>query len=188
MGSSCSKGCNSSCIPKCITSELIDTDFEKTIRYENYFKDKILLALVVSIYDGDTFRASVKINNELVIINIRCIGYDSPEMKPPLDQARRDLEMRKALDAKNVFEKHLIRRSNHTIDRFIYIKIKGFDKYGRFLSEVYKPNYYITESYCGCYIKDNIKEIPDDCIFMNEWMVKNGYGKPYDGGKKESHV
>jgi len=172
----------------CFSKKLIETNFDTTIRYEDYFKNKIFLGLVVSVYDGDTFRASINLNDELVIINIRCKGYDAPEMKPPIDQPRRELEIRKAIDAKSIFERHLIRNQNHYIDRFVFIHISGFDKYGRFLADVYIPNNNISETCCGFYLYNNINEIPKNTVHMNEWMVKNGYGKEYDGGKKESHV
>ncbi|CAM9143033.1 unnamed protein product [Ectocarpus fasciculatus] len=46
------------------------------------FKDHSFLAKIVSVYDGDTCSAAVRINGCYQIIKVRCYGYDSPEMKP----------------------------------------------------------------------------------------------------------
>ena len=81
-------------------------------------------------------------------------GYDSPEMKPPLADPNRDEIKEQAKKAKQA----LIDKIN---DRPVLMKITNFDKYGRLLADLY---------------------IDDEHI--NKWMIDNGYGYPYDGGKK----
>ena len=47
------------------------------------------------------------------------------------------------------------------LNKFIKIKVNGADKYGRLLSDIWV-----------------------DDIHVNEWLLKNKYAKPYDGGTK----
>ena len=73
-------------------------------------------------------------------------GYDSPEMKPPKTNPNRDKE-RDAL---------MTQCTTH-----IFIKIAGFDKYGRLLAEAFNGK-----------------------IHINKWMIQHCYGYSYEGGKK----
>ena len=70
------------------------------------------------------------------------------------------------IKSKTEFEKNLAicaRDALHgkIIDKFVDLKNVSVEKYGRLLANVY------------C-----------DGLFINDWMLQNGYAVPYDGGKK----
>lgn len=111
-------------------------------------------AEVVDVYDGDTIKIIMKFRGNIDRWTVRMNGYDSPEMKPPLADPNRDEIKEQAKKAKQA----LIDKIN---DRPVLMKISNFDKYGRLLADLY---------------------IDDEHI--NKWMIDNGYGYPYDGGKK----
>jgi endonuclease YncB( thermonuclease family) len=110
-------------------------------------------ARVVEVYDGDTIKVLLNFRGNIDKWIIRMNGYDSPEMKPLRNKFDREKEIELAIIARD----KLIEKTRG----IIYIKIVGFDKYGRLLSEVYNE---------GCHI--------------NKWMIDNGYGYSYNGGKK----
>jgi endonuclease YncB( thermonuclease family) len=81
-------------------------------------------------------------------------GYDSPEIKPAKNNPNRDKEKEAAKKSKEALMTHF--------KKHIFIKIIGFDKYGRVLAEAYNGK-----------------------VHINKWMIDNGYGYAYDGGKKK---
>lgn len=111
-------------------------------------------AKVVDVYDGDTLKVLLNFRGNIDKWIIRMNGYDSPEMKPLKSKFDREREIQLAVIARDK-----LREKTRGI---IYIKIVGFDKYGRLLSEVYNE---------GCHI--------------NKWMIDNDYGYSYHGGKKK---
>ena len=121
---------------------------------------------VEDIYDGDTFKACFWLGDNITKFSCRCLGYDSPEMKPKKDDPNRDKEKEAALKAK----KRLIELMNNC-NNIIYLKAYQFDKYGRLLVEIY-----LNE-------KDAINNKEDKCI--NNIMIKEGHGYEYDGGTKK---
>ena len=56
---------------------------------------------IEDIYDGDTFKACFWLGDNIIKFSCRCLGYDSPEMKPRKDSPNRDKEKEAALNAKN---------------------------------------------------------------------------------------
>ena len=130
-------------------SELQLFDFNS---YETYVK-------IVDIYDGDTFTGCFKYNNKLMKYKFRCLGYDSPEMKPLKSIKNRDEVIKSAKDAKEKF-KDLTKWDT----MLVFIKFGKFDKYGRILGTVYN----------------------NDKLDINEEMIKLGHGYHYDGGTKRS--
>jgi endonuclease YncB( thermonuclease family) len=52
----------------------------------------------------------------------------------------------------------------HFTNSYIFIKIIGFDKYGRLLVEAYNGH-----------------------VHINKWMIQTGNGYAYDGGKKKTY-
>jgi endonuclease YncB( thermonuclease family) len=124
------------------------------------FKGKIFYALYCNIYDGDTFSVVFNYNEEIIKYKCRCIGYDSPEMKPLLSNENRINEKELAIKSKNRFEELLNKHPN----KIIKIECFDFDKYGRLLIKVW--NMVDTKS-------------------INEIMIEEGHGKPYKGGTKE---
>ena len=81
-------------------------------------------------------------------------------MKPSLSNPNRDTEKELAHKAKN----RLIELLNKHPTKLIKIECDGFDKYGRLLIKFW--NFVDEES-------------------INDIMIKEGHGKPYDGGKKD---
>ena len=118
--------------------------------YETYVK-------IVDVYDGDTFTGCFKYNNKLMKYKFRCLGYDSPEMKPLKSIQNRDEVIKSAKEAKEKF-KELTKWDSE----LVFIKFGKFDKYGRILGRVYN----------------------NDKLDINEEMIKLGHGYPYDGGTK----
>lgn len=133
---------------------------DKDIPYFS-FKGKTFYAKHCNIYDGDTF--SVIFNHEGKFIKYRCrsLGYDTPEMKPLKINENRLVEKALALKAKIKFEELL----NKHETKMVKIECFDFDKYGRLLVIVWNM---VDEK------------------SINQIMVDEGYGKIYDGGKKES--
>ncbi len=123
--------------------------------------DQTFEAQVVSVYDGDTFSVCFIWCDIIIKWRCRSLGYDSAEMKPSLKNPNREHEKELAHKAKNRFTELL----NANPTGLIRIKCHEFDKYGRILVTIY--NDINTES-------------------INDIMIKEGYGKVYDGGKKDT--
>jgi hypothetical protein len=96
---------------------------------------------------------------KLQVITVRCYGYDSPEMKPPLKDLNRDTEIAAARAAKAALE-------NFVLNKICVLKLHGLDKYGRFLATIYTKRW--------CQSTDVCRE-----------MVETGHGVEYFGGKKK---
>ena len=114
---------------------------------------------VVDIYDGDTFTGCFIYKNEIIKYKFRTVGYDSPEMKPPLSKPGRDLEKQKAKEAREKFIEY-----SNCQQSLISVEFGKFDKYGRVLATIFNKH-----------SGENI----------NQKMIQNGYGIPYDGGTKK---
>lgn len=123
------------------------------------FKNYKTYGKITSVYDGDTFTLVFLYNGFPMKYKCRCLGYDSPEMKPALKSPNREQEMAAAKIARQRF----IELTNAA--EFIYIKFHEFDKYGRILVEVY-----LDET---------------DEVSINTKMIEEGHGYKYDGGKKQ---
>ena len=124
------------------------------------FEGQQLLAKIVSVYDGDTCSAAVRINGFYQIIKVRCYGYDSPEMRPSKKDANRDAEIALAKEAKAALERMVL-------NKIVQLKMHGFDKYGRFLGTIYCRRFWRM-------------------IDVNAAMVAGGHGVPYLGGTKQN--
>jgi len=126
------------------------------------FKENTFYGKPCNIYDGDTFSIIFNYKGELIKYRCRCLGYDSPEMKPSLKNENRIHEKELAIKAKNRFIELI---SKHET-KMIKIECFDFDKYGRLLVNVF--NLIDKES-------------------VNDIMIKEGFGKVYDGGKKDTN-
>jgi endonuclease YncB( thermonuclease family) len=124
------------------------------------FSGKSFIGIPSNIYDGDTLSVTFVYNGKIVKYRCRTLGYDSPEMRPPLTRPDRDIEKAKATASKNRFIELLTKNPEKTIS----ITCHEFDKYGRLLVEIW--NLVDKES-------------------INSIMVSEGYGNIYDGGTKE---
>jgi endonuclease YncB( thermonuclease family) len=139
------------------------------------FSGKTFDVKVVDVYDGDTCTVVFKYKDELIKYKVRCIGYDSPEMKPSKNLINIDLEIIKAIYARNyfinqvtniklpeIFSKTDLKNLLDNNTKIIKMNCKGFDKYGRLL---------------GVFIVNDVN--------INEEMIKQNYGYKYNGGKKQ---
>ena len=145
-------------LPRCI----YDYRLRNAIKADDFSYDGLLLnGRVVSVYDGDTLRIVFRYRGVLQQHSCRMLGYDSPEMKPPLKNKDRELEKDAALLAKAALEAQV------TQTPLIKVECHRFDKYGRILVVLYTRTRFGRKGY-------NI----------NNYMLDNGYGVPYDGGTK----
>lgn len=119
---------------------------------------------VIDVYDGDTCTIIFKIHDKLEKFKFRIYGYDSPEMRVSrsLTTERRAVIKQEAINAKNALLSFL--KGKRTV-----VKIRGFDKYGRLLGDLY------------AFLNESCK--PAECNVTN-YMISNGYGYPYKGGTK----
>jgi hypothetical protein len=132
---------------------------------------------IVDIYDGDTCSIVIKLDGKYLKFKLRCLGYDSPEIKPPLNTENRLQLIDLAIKSRNYF---ISRVTNCDIDllkhyskkeikelimnntKLVTLKTHGWDKYGRLLGEIFI-----------------------DGININNEMVEKKYAYKYDGGTKE---
>jgi endonuclease YncB( thermonuclease family) len=123
------------------------------------FKGRTFYAKPCNIYDGDTFSICWIWKGEPIKYRCRCLGYDSPEMKPSLSNPNRDKEKELAKAAKARFTELV----SSGPDGLVKVECGDFDKYGRILVTVW--------------IEDNPRSI-------NQIMLDEGHAKAYDGGTK----
>lgn len=123
------------------------------------FKDLKISVKVVDVYDGDTFTGCFIFKDQIIKYKFRTIGYDSPEMKPLRNKPNREQEKIKAKEAREKFIEYSNCQNN-----LIIVECQQFDKYGRILGTVFN------------------KETSEN---INQKMIDNGYGLPYDGGTKK---
>lgn len=132
---------------------------------------------IVEVYDGDTCKIVLINENKLIKFNCRLIFIDCPELKPPKNKVNRHNEILQGLRARNRFiqlatncacelnnnlskkEITLLLKNNKKI---ISLECYKFDKYGRLLVR----------------ILDKGKN-------LNEILISEGFGKKYEGGKKD---
>ena len=126
-----------------------------TFRYRRWAK-------VVDVYDGDTFTA-VMANagfRRPMKYRVRCVGYDSPEMRPPKASHDRDDEIAAAKRAKQRLQELILHKT-------IELAVQGTDKYGRPLAS------FTVEPTAG--VRRDICDV----------MVAEGFGYKYEGGTKK---
>lgn len=124
------------------------------------FNNQVIIAKVISCYDGDTITCIFRHNGGFYKFKVRMDGYDSPEMKPAKtipDEERKEI-IKNAHDAKNYLERLIL-------NNYVYLYCKKFDKYGRLLADV--------------------KISKNDLKTVNQLMIDNKYGYVYHGGKKK---
>lgn len=118
-------------------------------------------AKVVGVYDGDTITIVFRYRGELQQHNCRMMGYDSPELRPSKKMPNREQEIEAAKRARDKLREMVGYDEFYSSTKLVDVKLDKFDKYGRPLVQVY----------CNG-------------INVNEWMIVNGYGYPYNGGTK----
>jgi endonuclease YncB( thermonuclease family) len=124
------------------------------------FDGKIIEAIPCNIYDGDTFSIVFAYRGEIIKYRCRCLGYDTPEIKPRLNAPDREKEIEAAKAAKARFCELLLKNP----DKLIRVQSAGFDKYGRILVNVWNM-------------------VDQDTI--NDIMIREGHAHKYSGGTKE---
>jgi endonuclease YncB( thermonuclease family) len=138
-----------SCLSK---RRLANLDPDKVPNFS--FESPRYLIRICDVYDGDTCTGIMKFRGVYGKFKIRMMGYDCPELKPPLTDPNRIKESEAAKQAKQVL-------SILILNKVVIGQCYGTDKYGRLLMRIY----------------DRKKDI-------NKIMIDCGYGYPYDGGKK----
>jgi micrococcal nuclease len=119
--------------------------------------DEVLECKVVDVYDGDTITVVLPFCGRLFKSKCRLLGIDSPEIRT------KDLIEKGAAQAARDWLRRQI------LDRRVYLRCKGYDKYGRLLADVYQQE--------GCFPPS-----------LNTLMITNGYAVAYDGGTKKAFV
>jgi endonuclease YncB( thermonuclease family) len=138
---------NTPCCDICLNKQ---TNEMKLYKLKGNFRCK-----VVDVYDGDTVTIVLYNKFGYEKHKLRMFGYDSPEMKPRLNIANRDNEIKKAKQAK-------LYLSNIVLNKIVTFESMGYDKYGRLLGKLFVKQ----------------QEI-------NALMVSTGHGYPYYGGTKK---
>jgi endonuclease YncB( thermonuclease family) len=119
---------------------------------------------VVDVYDGDTVTIVLYNRGEYEKYKLRLHGYDSPEMKPPVNAPNRDEIIVRAKAAKQFMEERVL-------NKICILKLTlDTDKYGRLLGNLYT----ITK----------ITRTKD--VHMNALMLAEGHGYAYTGGTKRT--
>jgi len=130
---------------------------------------------IVEVYDGDTCKIVLLINNILQKFNCRINGIDTPEMKPPLNKPNREIEIKNAYRCRNRLiqlstsisaniDSDVKKISLDTNTKLVYVECLEFDKYGRLLVNIYE--------------KENE-------LAYNEILINEGFAKKYNGGTKD---
>jgi micrococcal nuclease len=125
-------------------------------------------AKLIRVVDGDTVIADVDLGFDTwKRVNIRLYGIDTPETRT------RDLsEKEKGIEAKE--ELISLLESNGNI---FVLESKGVDKYGRSLGIIW-TNYIDVSPWADS------REVRPVNISINEYLLSEGFAKPYFGGKK----
>lgn len=137
---------------------------------------------VESVYDGDTItllvptklsiynmcssntidlNSDTNLSNKIILnkIKVRLYGIDTPELKPKKDLSNREQHILKAKEARDFL-------SGLILNKIIKVVFMSNDKYGRPLVKLYTLPYK---------------------LYLNDLMVKKGFAKKYDGGKKNEN-
>jgi endonuclease YncB( thermonuclease family) len=119
---------------------------------------------IVDVYDGDTVTIVFYYNEYPIKTKFRMFGYDSPEIKPK--KITPNYEMHKS--AGKIAKERL---SEKILNKVLWVCFEEEEKYGRAMGTLFE-------------ISDENKFAGNEKS-INVWMVDNGFGKKYDGGKKE---
>lgn len=147
-----------------IKSRLRKCTRDNTPKY--LFQSKKFYCKVIDVYDGDTITIAIALRKKIYQYKVRMYGYDSPELKPLKSLENREIIKKKAKAARDTLK-------NMILNKIVVIQIEAgtWDKYGRLLGTIY------TKNNRGLTIKSYNFNI-------NQYMIDNGYGYPYFGGKK----
>jgi endonuclease YncB( thermonuclease family) len=131
----------------CCGSKLNNIEYDNTIPFiPNFSKCK-----VVKVYDGDTITVAAYLKGDPICyrFSVRLRGIDSPEIR-----TKNEDEKKAAIHSRD-------KLSEKILNKIVYLKHIGTEKYGRVLADVFYNN-------------ENI----------NDWLLNNKLAVKYDGGKK----
>jgi len=114
--------------------------------------------IVIKVYDGDTITIAARLpykESPIYRFQVRLNGIDSPEMKGKTDE-----EKEAAHKSQRALEALVL-------DKTVQLKNKRQEKYGRILADVY------------------VKNVLDQDVHVNQWLLQQGYAVPYDGKTKQ---
>ena len=140
------------------------------------FAGHVSAAKIVKVIDGDTVHiVCYDRHGDIIKINIRLSGIDTPEMKttPTIACKARNYLISLATDSTISLDDFRPSKELQSIidtnKRLVYVKILGDDKYGgRYLAELYQDA--------------NMKKS------INDMMIESGHARSYDGGAKQSWI
>lgn len=145
----------------CIRTQVEDpyqhSSYENTPEWT--FEGIQAIVKVIRVLDGDTVEIALRHPHSNMIYRhrVRLYGIDTPEKRPRKDHPQREKEMEASKLATDALTNKLKEES--------YLVLAHFhkkDKYGRELCTFYTSK--------------------GDTL--NEWMIQQGYARPYDGGTK----
>jgi endonuclease YncB( thermonuclease family) len=114
---------------------------------------------VIKVYDGDTITIAARLpykESPIYRFQVRLSGIDSPEIKGKTDE-----EKTAAYKSQRALEALLLHK-------VVTLKNTRQEKYGRILADVY------------------VKNILNEDLYVNEWLVQQGFAVPYDGKTKQA--
>ena len=142
----------------CLSNEYMEStlkSFQPGDVKEFSFEGLSTKAKIISVYDGDTFRAIFYYRGEYIQMSCRALGYDSPELKVSRENVDRTGLKELAFNARNRFSEILHQAE---LVRLVFSKN---DMYGRPLVDIYVNGKHV-----------------------NSMMIEEGHGKVYNGGSK----
>lgn len=131
------------------------------------YKNRMIYSFVHDVYDGDTFNVMIFYGEIPMRCKIRLAGVDAPELVVKKQKGKvYSSEEEYMIDLEQRAGAHVRDKVKKLIEgKEVIIKIVKPDKYCRFVASVYiKPQAYET---------------------LTEYLLMRGYGKPYEGKKKE---
>jgi endonuclease YncB( thermonuclease family) len=146
-----------------------ETLLTKNKKNTSYFTiDGYFTVKCISVYDGDTINVVFNpfgIDSEQICrFRIRLMGIDTPEIK------NKNLKEKEKAILVREYLRGLI------LNKLIYIKCEGFDKYGRLLAYIYDESYSL--------INEKGKQFDKMLNSINQILIDKDYAYSYCGGKK----
>jgi len=138
-----------------LKKKIENLDENEIVYFDKSFVNNEEWVKCCSVYDGDTITIIKNVSDTFFKFKCRLIGIDTPELRT------KDLVEKKfGYEAKKYLE-------NLILNKFIYLKMKEMDKYGRLLIWIFLDK--------------------DDKKSVNQMMIDENYAGEYDGGKKKSY-
>lgn len=144
------------------------------------FKNMNITGKVTSVYDADTCKVCFYYGKNIIKINCRLYGIDSPEIKPSKKKENRELEKKASkiarnkliqlvtdcnIELKKQYKKKEIKEIMKKNRKLMSILLMNGDKYGRVLIKIYDK-----EKRC-----------------INDVLIKEGVACYYGGGTKDTN-